>query len=82
MSAATANVNGMRADAPSTKAPVINESFEELCMGLAILAVVSNGRFIKLAVGGEITAQVGPIFAIMATAVQDAAAQACPAERS
>jgi hypothetical protein len=36
-------------------------------------AEVSNGRFIKGKGSGKITAQVGRIFAIMATAFQDGA---------
>jgi hypothetical protein len=45
---------------------------------LPFLAEVSNGRFIKGKGSGEITAQVGRIFAIMATAVQDGAPLANP----
>jgi hypothetical protein len=41
-------------------------------------AEVSNGRFIKGKGSGKITAQVGRIFAIMATAVQDGAPLAKP----
>jgi hypothetical protein len=38
---------------------------------LSFLTEVSNGCFIKGNASGEITAQAGRIFAIMATAVQD-----------